>query len=342
MWPAVLRVLCLAASMFLLAAPPAQSQGTQPASPQPGMAGPAIQGRVVDASGHSYISGAMVMLHDFSGASRQTTISDREGRFVFYDLRPGKFEISVSHPEYEQQSVDVVYDGRPDPGLRIPLKSKNKPNPTAPGAYVASWALQIPAEAREEFNKGLKDLKDGRMKESGERFSRAIEVYPKYAAAHSAMGTVHMSLGDKPAAAAAFEKALEIDANLADACLGLGSLYTAEGRYEEAEKLLLRARMLKSDDWRVLMTLAELYMKANMLEKAEAPLRRVLELEKNSPRPYLLLINSLAPQDKLPETLAAMEEYLRRFPNDRFAEQVRAKRDRLKAQLEQKSAEKPE
>ncbi len=45
-------------------------------------------------------------------------------------------------------------------------------------------------------------------------------------------------------------------------------------------------------------------------------------------------MNVLALQEKYPEALAEMEKFLRMFPQDSFAPQVRQKRDLLKAQIE--------
>jgi hypothetical protein len=63
-------------------------------------------------------------------------------------------------------------------------------------------------------------------------------------------------------------------------------------------------------------------------------LRRGVELHPEFARLHLLLMNVLALQEKYPEALAEMEKFLRMFPQDSFAPQVRQKRDLLKAQIE--------
>jgi outer membrane protein assembly factor BamD (BamD/ComL family) len=57
---------------------------------------------------------------------------------------------------------------------------------------------------------------------------------------------------------------------------------------------------------------------------------------------YLLLINALAGQEKYTETLAAMENFLKLFPDDRFAPQVAQKRDLLREELAHQSASRKE
>ncbi len=52
-------------------------------------------------------------------------------------------------------------------------------------------------------------------------------------------------------------------------------------------------------------------------------------------------LNVLAGQEKFPETLAAMENFLKLFSEDRFAPQVRQKRDLLKAHIEKPAGAQP-
>jgi uncharacterized protein HemY len=92
------------------------------------------------------------------------------------------------------------------------------------------------------------------------------------------------------------------------------------------------------DDWRVHFELGQLYWCKNDWAKAEESLRQARTQHENYPRTHLLLINSLALQEKYPATLAAMESYLHLFPQDDFAEQVRQKRDLLKSELEKETA----
>ncbi len=74
--------------------------------------------------------------------------------------------------------------------------------------------------------------------------------------------------------------------------------------------------------------------------KAEENLRRAVELHGKFPRIHLLLINALAGQEKYAELLAAMETFLKLFPDDRFAPQVVRKRDLLRAELAKQSTSK--
>ncbi len=296
-----------------------------------------IEGRVVAQSEGSPVQGARVTLLDFKGVGLATSMTDDEGTFVFYDLPSGSYALAVSHPEFAEQSERVDVSFGPQRGLRLVLSDERRsPNPLG-GASVPIWALRIPAEAQKAYKKGIQELQIGQRKKSIPHLEAAIQLYPQYAAAYSALGAARLGLGER-AAAVAFEKALEIDENLPDACLGLGAIYNAQQRHDEARRLLLRVRLLKPDDWRVHYELGEAYWGQRNLASAEESLRQARSLHQNFPRLHLLLINALVLQDRYHEAVTAMEIYLRLFPQDSFAQQVRQKRDHLKRHLQKEPA----
>jgi tetratricopeptide (TPR) repeat protein len=264
---------------------------------------------------------------------RSVAVTDYRGVFSFPNLPLGKYTLTFFHPNYKEQDqqVELFQGGQRD--MRI-LMVRRGPENAPPGPPIAAWALQIPGPAQKKYSQGLEALQKNQVRESIAHFQAAIELYPRFAAAYAALGSAQLTLGDRKAAAAAFEKALEIDDNLPAACLGLGTLYAMEQRYADAEKQLLRAQMLKPEDWRVHYQLGEIFWRMGNWSKGEESLRRGVELHPEFARLHLLLMNVLALQEKYPEALAEMEKFLRMFPQDSFAPQVRQKRDLLKAQIE--------
>jgi len=270
----------------------------------------------------------------FKGASRASYVTNTRGVFVFNNLPAGQYTLTVSHPDYNEQSqqVELYYGGQRD--LQIVMFRRREGSNAPPGPTVGAWALQIPDRAQKEYSQGLEDGHKGQHQLSIAHFRAAIRLYPRFAAAYGALGSAQLILGDQQAATAAFEKALEIDENLPGPCLGLATLYAQERRYADAEKQLLRARMLKPDEWRVHYQLGEVYWLMGDWAKAEDSLRRGSELHPDLPRLHLLLINVLALQEKYPDALTEMERFLKMFPQDSFVPQVRQKRDLLKGQIE--------
>lgn len=301
-----------------------------------------IEGLVVDEGSGSPIRGVRLHLFSFqSGGILSTVDSDRDGRFVFLNLRGGGYQILANHSGYEDKTFPIELFAA-ETHVRIPLSRRllRGQEPMAAGP-VGVWALNIPAKAEKEFDWAVQRLKKKEAKKAIEHLQAAVAIYPEYAGAHSLLGTAHLMMRGTEEAKESFQRALEIDGNLADACLGLGALHSAEERFEQSEKLLIRARQLRPDSWVVEYELGQLYWRMGEWVKAEERLRQAAAEPHEVPRLYLLLINVLALQEKYPETLAAMDDFLKRFSQNKFAEQVRGKRELLKAELRKTAAAPP-
>lgn len=294
-----------------------------------------LEGRVVAGSGRSPVQGATVTIENREGIPARTIVTNSTGIFSFTGIPQGQYVIRASHPDFEPGDLQVEYYGDTDMSLELRLTPKAGQTAVMGSATVPAWALGIPSGARKEYEKGLADFGGGKHRSAISHLQAAVRLYPDYAAAYSAMGAAHQALGDERAASEAFTKALEIDDDQLPACLGLGTIRRKNKHYTEAEKLLLHARALKPDDWRIHSELGELYLAADNPEKAQPPLEEGLMIDPSHPRVHLLLINALALQEKYAEALKAMDEYLRRFPEDSFAAQVRTKRRALQEFLRQ-------
>jgi tetratricopeptide (TPR) repeat protein len=332
----------LLCSLLLIGFREAGAQASTPRMPQRQTAEGAtlysIEGNVLAPDTRSPVSQARVTLSDIKSRYVGTQVTDDEGTFVFYDLPAGVYTLSVTHAQYEEANEQIEITVAPLGGLRVVLSGRGG-RPTIPGSQtLAVWAQRIPPEARKEYDAGVKELQAGDRKKSIEHFATAIRLYPEYASAHSALGAARLRLGEREEAVAAFESALKIDENLLDANVGLGAIHSAAKRYADAEKYLLRARLVKPDEWRILYELGAVYSSTGNWAGATENLSRAKTLHPDLPRIHLLLMNALSMQEKYTESLAAMEDYLRLFPQDTFAEQVRRKRDLLKAHLEKQPA----
>jgi thioredoxin-like negative regulator of GroEL len=260
-------------------------------------------------------------------------ITDGDGRFQFHGLREGNYSLEIALADGRRVTLGVdVFDG-PVQDLQINV-DELAPRPPAPADPVLRvWALRVPAKAEKQYREGLAALAKDDLGRAIRHLKKAVDLYPEFAAAHAALGSAFLLQHEDAQAAAAFERALAIDENLPDACFGLGSLYNLQKRFAEAETLLLRAQMLRPDDWRIYYALGENYFRAGHSEKAEQSLRRAHGLHAETPRLHVLLINALVTQEKWADSLQEMEEFLRLFPDDRLAPDVRLKRDALRDHL---------
>ncbi len=287
----------------------------------------------------SAVKGALVIVRDNSGRERARVYTDDSGRFFVPDLPQGTYALTASHPPFQDVTRSVGLLGAVVDIQLAFIGRVEGAAATSAEPFVPVWAANIPSEAQEEFKEGIKDLAKGEKEKGIAHLKAALDIYPEYATARSALGAVYLQTGDTEAAVTAFKEALEIDKNLPEACLGLGSIYSSQGRAEEAESYLLRARRLRGDDWRAHFELGRLYYRVQAWPQAEKSLQRALELKSEFPRTHLFLMNALAYQEKYAEALAAMENFLGLFPDNAFASKVRKKRDLLRTEIEKTPAQ---
>lgn len=302
-----------------------------------------VEGRIVAPDGRTPIANARVTLYSIRGMAVSTQVTSDDGLFAFYDLTSGVYTITVSHPAYQEQnySLDITVTAPRD--IRIPLVPREGPPPstTASMRTLPVWATRIPAEAKKKYEAGTKNLQQGKNQPAAENFLAAIELYPEYAAAHSALGMAYVALRKDQEGASAFAAALKVDENLPEACIGMASLHNAASRFADALPLLQRAVATVPQEWRVHYELGQAYLGTDDFPHAEQSLLEARKLHPEFARTHLLLINALALQEKYPLALEAMDEYLKRFPSDSFAKQVRAKRDSLRQELAKSPARPP-
>ncbi|MGH9793345.1 MAG: carboxypeptidase regulatory-like domain-containing protein [Candidatus Acidiferrales bacterium] len=313
----------------------AQDPGQRPAieaQPTPGRTILSIDGRVVRGGDGSNVAGARVMLTDNRGGIRGIIYTRDGGSFQFPRILPGRYTLTISHQEYGEhtQTIDLILG--PATGLVVRL-SKAPPSPESLQTQVPVWALKVPDKAQEEYKKGVEALENGDAKLTVRHMRKAVELYPQFAAAHSALGNAHHKLGETGAATQAYKKALKIDEALYSAWLGLGTLYANARAHEEAERHLLRAQSLRPDDWQAWYQLGELYWEMKEPARTEEHIRRARELHHAIPRIHILLINALVVQEKYAESLVLMDEFVAQFPKSSLAAEVARKRDLLRAEL---------
>lgn len=110
-----------------------------------------------------------------------------------------------------------------------------------PSEGVSKLDLKAPSSAKREFEKGIplvlrKDF-DGGV----QHLSKAIEIYPQFVAAHTALGTAYMEQGRNDKARDEFEQAALLDDHLPNAFSNLCHAELALKNYSAAEQAIRKA-----------------------------------------------------------------------------------------------------
>jgi cytochrome c-type biogenesis protein CcmH/NrfG len=108
------------------------------------------------------------------------------------------------------------------------------------GSVVSATSLAAPKKAKASFEKGIKELGKGpsaRLDKAAEDLQTAVNEYPEYAAAWTALGQLKMQSGDIDGAITALEKALDADPRYIRPYEPLVRLYIGKGDWEHTAEL---------------------------------------------------------------------------------------------------------
>jgi Flp pilus assembly protein TadD len=228
---------------------------------------------------------AMVELSGIGGGTIQQGFTDPEGRASFSVPNGKTYQIKVSGANIESASSQFeVNSGENFHNESVTVRlRKTGDGPGAPGGVISAAALNVPEKARNEFEKGMKDLNAKKYETAKKHFVKATEEYPKYDWAFNNIGVADIQLKDLDGARAAFAHAVELNDKNPDATKNLARLKIDDKQYEEAKELLVRSNTVAPGNPDTLVLLAYAQMKTHQLDEALANAERCHKAE---PDPY--------------------------------------------------------
>ncbi|HEY1464885.1 MAG TPA: VWA domain-containing protein, partial [Terriglobales bacterium] len=108
--------------------------------------------------------------------------------------------------------------------------------------------LKAPGKARKEYSKGYQLLMQKDYKGAVDHLTLALERYPEFVAAHNALGSAYLNLGQNDNARQQFARAIELDDHLPNSYLNLGCAQLALKDYRSAEESVQKASSIAPID----------------------------------------------------------------------------------------------
>jgi Ca-activated chloride channel homolog len=121
---------------------------------------------------------------------------------------------------------------------------------------VSALDLEAPNNAIEQFDHASSLLKAQKSEEAVKYLQKAIKDYPKFVAAHVALGETYVDLEKRDLARNEFEEAAKLDSRFAGSFLNLGRLAMSMNDFATAQSELETAVSLRPKDPKILATLA--------------------------------------------------------------------------------------
>ncbi len=107
----------------------------------------------------------------------------------------------------------------------------------AKGTTVSVTSMNAPRDAKQAFEKAEKANEQKKFADAEKELSKAVKVYPQFAAAWSLMGDLHQQQGQFQLAREEYEKALAADPQYVNPIFGLAMVAVAEKKWPEAAKI---------------------------------------------------------------------------------------------------------
>jgi len=196
----------------------------------------------------------------------------------------------------------------------------------APGATVSATSLNAPKDAKKAYDKGHRAVENNKLPEAQQNLEKAVQLYPKYAAAWQDLGWVYAQQDQLDKARNAFTQAQAADGMFVPAYVGLSSVAVRESKWAEAADLSARATQLDGVDFPAAFYYNSLanYRLGN-LEQAEKSARKgeTLGVQRSFPQVSLLLGVMLANRQEYAEAAEHLRAYLKAAPTAPNAERVR-------------------
>ena len=125
-----------------------------------------------------------------------------------------------------------------------------------PSGSISQLDLRAPGKAVKEYTKGYQLLLKKDYQGAVEHLDSATAIYPKFVAAHNALGNAYLKLNENEKARAEFAKSVELDDHMPNSYLNLGCSYLALKDFKGAEDAFKKASSLAPLDMQVQLGLA--------------------------------------------------------------------------------------
>jgi TolA-binding protein len=123
----------------------------------------------------------------------------------------------------------------------------------AEGLTISASTAQAPGPARKVWEKGQKQVHDGKAEEAEKSFQKAVGIYPKFAAAWFELGEVQLQRNDPAAAMHSFQQSIAGDPKYVNPYLGLTQIALRAQKWhdlaEATEKVLALNPVSFPDVW---------------------------------------------------------------------------------------------
>jgi Ca-activated chloride channel homolog len=193
-----------------------------------------------------------------------------------------------------------------------------------PSEGVSKLDLKAPPDAKREYQKGKSLLFQKDFNGGVHHLLRALAIYPKFVAAHNALGIAYMDLGKNDKAREEFEQATVLDDHLPNSFSNLCQAELALQNYPPAEQAIKKASSLSPLNLDLFTTLIYAEFLNHNYQDAIATAHQVHEgKHEGAAMVHFLAAAAWREQKNLPEMEGELKTFLAEDPKSPSAEKAR-------------------
>lgn len=275
-----------------------------------------------------------VVLEPVSREAARTGFTNLDGSFAFKELPAGYYYLSVREEGFsERRQTFVVSKSLANKKREIEVQLEivpGAPSEVEENATISIKQLDVPAEARQSWERALKAFAENHEAEAVRLLERSISLAPDYPAPYNLLGTYHHRRKNFEKSISLFTRAHELDPRAFEPLVNLGGSLISVGRYLQAIEINRQALALRPHSAlaHAQLGMAYFFLGQNLLAKAE--FLKAKQLDPNSATfPQLFLADIYLAEKNRPAALREFEDYLQRHPDAPEREEVTRKRNRL-------------
>jgi tetratricopeptide (TPR) repeat protein len=264
--------------------------------------------------------------------------TDDRGEAEFNMLPVGEYHVVVTGSEIEQADSGTFEVDRRKMSqtlyITVRSSSNSKPNiAESSRTSVAVVDLDIPADAKREFDKASDAMARQDWPGAQQRLKQATAIYPRYALAYNNLAAVYSHMNDGAHQREALEKAISLNEHFVPALVNLAKLCFQDGHSARAETLLQSALVAEPNNANTMMLLAQAQLLNKHFEAAIATAHDVHSL----PHQGLAVIHFIAAraferQNRPQDALIELRMFLAEEPAGARANQVRKEMTQIEHQ----------
>ncbi|NOT61423.1 MAG: tetratricopeptide repeat protein [Acidobacteria bacterium] len=244
-----------------------------------------IQGTIYLPTGQP--TGEMIKVKISStNSSGLSTVADANGAFVFRNLEPGPYYLTVDAGKdfevyQETLNIDRETSKLGPRTLTLPVYLRVKPNSSLAVGTIDASLAGVPKPALDRYNKGRELAQANNSKAAVEELKAAVTLHADFALAHNELGVQYLKLGQLNQAIETLRTAVKLAPEAFNPCLNYGIALLNKKDFTPAEAQLRQA--VKKQD---ISPTAHMYLGITLIslrlhDEAEKELQRAITLGGN-------------------------------------------------------------